>query len=76
MFQALEQIKKRFFDKNKRKGDCKKARRAAKGRVVVDRICVIGSKINGKMHGFKRNMQRLKDAVKPLEESVFGLACK
>ena len=44
---------------------------------MVDRICVIGSELNGKMRGFKRkraclgqSLQRLKDAVKPLEESI------
>jgi len=51
MFQALKQIKRRFFDKNKRKAMAKKASWKAKGRVVVDRICVIGSELNGKMLG-------------------------
>ena len=54
MFQALEQIKRRFFDKNKRKTIAKKQGGKAKWRVVVDRICVMGSKINGKKRGFKR----------------------
>ena len=47
MFQALEQIKKGFFDKNKGKAIAKKARRKAKWRVVVDRICVMSSNIMG-----------------------------
>ena len=53
MFQALEQIKRRFFDKNKRKTKAK-AMEKAKRRVVVDRICVMGSKIYGRKQGFKR----------------------
>ena len=54
MFQALEQIKKRFFDKNKGKAMAKKQGGKAKWRVVVDRIYVMGSELNGKMRVFKR----------------------